>query len=186
MKLYGLDLSNVKLASKERYPSYVPLHYRAYLRLRKSWRQPLGRIAERVAKRQVPSGVLPDGPGAWSAHKYSQLPHPRGHINKAAYWVDEDLREPDIKKLADAIEALKAQLTEKKLRFTNTAATFLSRMFYPRSERDKLWENAWVLRHAPVEKGMRVMDVGGASTPFSFYLASCGASVDILDNDWNN
>ncbi len=186
MKLYGLDLSHIKLASKERYPSYVPLHYRAYLRLRKSWRQPMGRLAERIAKRQAPAGVLPDGPGLWSTPKASNVPHPRGHINKAAYWVEEDLSEPDIKRLADGIEAVKAELTGKSLRFTNTAATFLSRMFYPRSERDKLWENAWALRHAPLERGMRVMDVGGASTPFSFYLASRGASVAILDNDWNN
>lgn len=186
MKIAGLDFSNVKFAPKERYPSYVPLHYRAFLRLRKSWRQPSIRLAEQAARKKTPAGVTADGPGVWAASRHADVPHPRGHINKAAYWVEEDLREREIAKLTGGIESLKSELNGRKLRFTNTAATFLPRMFYPRSERDKLWENAWVLRHAPIEKGMRAMDIGGASTPFSFYLASRGASVAIIDNDWNN
>ena len=84
------------------------------------------------------------------------------------------------------IEALKKELSDRQLRYTNTAATFLPRMFYPRSEHTKLWESVWTIYHSQVHKGHRVLDVGGASTPFSFYLASLGCSVSVLDNDWNN
>ena len=33
---------------------------------------------------------------------------------------------------------------------------------------------------------MSVLDIGGASTPFSFYLADLGCTVKIVDNDWGN
>ena len=50
-------------------------------------------------------------------------------------------------------------------------------------EIDALWEDAWLIRHAHVEPGYTVLDVGGASTTFSFYLASLGCHVVIVDND---
>ena len=84
------------------------------------------------------------------------------------------------------MNALKDTLRAKGLAFTNTAGTFLSRMFYPRSEKTKLWENVWIINHSDIRSGMKVLDIGGASTAFSFYLASLGCFVSVVDNDWGN
>jgi 2-polyprenyl-3-methyl-5-hydroxy-6-metoxy-1,4-benzoquinol methylase len=48
----------------------------------------------------------------------------------------------------------------------------------------KLWENAWILTHADVKPESRILDAGGASTIFSFYLASKGCEVCVIDSDW--
>lgn len=113
-------------------------------------------------------------------------PNPPGAINKCVRWLEEDLARPDIKAIADQLVALKAELTRRGLRFTNTAGNFLAREYHADYERGKLWENAWVFRHSGVEAGETVLDVGGASTIFSFYLASLGCRVDVVDNDWSN
>lgn len=172
--------------NKERYPSYVPYPYRLFLKLRKVYRQVSVRQAEAAARRKPPEGIIPDGEARWPQLNGKLPPNPPQAINKSAVWIDEDLARPELKNLADAVEALKETLKAKGLRFTNTAATFLPRMFYPRSERTKLWENVWTFYHSGVKAGHRVLDVGGASTPFSFYLGSMGCAVSVLDNDWGN
>jgi len=43
-----------------------------------------------------------------------------------------------------------------------------------------------VIRHAGIASGQTVLDVGGASTIFSFYVASRGCQVVVVDNDWAN
>ncbi len=172
--------------NKERTPACVPWHYRVFLKLRKSYRQMSVRLAESAARRKLPDGILPDGEeGNWVESK-DPMPNPAKAINKSAFWLEEDMAEPELRLITQKIEALKEELGSKRLKFTNTAATFLPRMFYPRSERTKLWENVWTIHHSVVRSGHRVLDVGGASTPFSFFLAKMGCSVTVLDNDWGN
>ncbi len=127
-----------------------------------------------------------DGDGSWLSVRKDSFSNPVGFINKSAVWIEEDMVQPDLKAVAQQIEALKEELKSKRFRFTNTAATFLPRMFYPRSEFTKLWENIWTIFHSGVKNGHHVLDVGGASTPFSFFLARLGCSVRVLDNDWGN
>jgi 2-polyprenyl-3-methyl-5-hydroxy-6-metoxy-1,4-benzoquinol methylase len=43
------------------------------------------------------------------------------------------------------------------------------------------WEIAWVWRNAPLHPGDRVLDLGGASSLFSFFLASQGVDVTTVD-----
>lgn len=144
------------------------------------------RRAERLARKKLPAGVEPDGAGIWYDMEKNGLPDMRFAVNKCARWLEEDLTRRELAVLVQDIEALKQEMREKNVRFTNTAATFLSRMFYPRSERTKLWENVWTIHHSGVRPGHRALDVGGASTPFSFYLAKMGCAVTVLDNDWGN
>ena len=143
------------------------------------------RLAESGARRKKPQGITEDGAGYWVASG-SIISNPSTAINKSAVWLEEDMVKPELRSLAEKMEAMKDKLRSRELRFTNTAATFLSRMFYPRSERTKLWENVWTIHHSGVKSGHRVLDVGGASTPFSFYLAGMGCSTAVLDNDWGN
>ena len=171
---------------KERYPAYVPGHYRLFTKIRKVMRQASVRRAESQARTTPPSGILPDGPAVWTPGPSSVIPNPKQAMNKGAFWMEEDLADAKIGSIVEAIEELKKHLKEKDLRYTNTAATFLPRMFYPRSERTKLWENAWSVYGSGVRSGDRILDVGGASTPFSFYLAELGCDVSVLDNDWGN
>jgi len=170
----------------ERYPYYVPKYYRAFLKIRKLYRQGQVRLCERAAERKGPTGIVPDGEGTFREAKNGSLGNPKQDINKSFFWLDEDMDQPEIKAVADKINALKEDLQNKKLCFTTTAATFLTRMFYERSERVKLWENAWTIYHSGVNPNDRVLDIGGASTIFSFYLASMGCSVAAVDNDWGN
>lgn len=172
----------MKDPARERYPGYVPRSYRAFLRVRKLYRQTAIRLQERLAARQAtsiteePMALVTDG----------AVSNPPGAINKCVRWMEEDLARPDIKAIVDQLVALKAELTRRGLRFTNTAGNFLAREYHPEHERGKLWENAWVVRHSGVQAGEAVLDVGGASTIFSCYLAGLGCRVDIVDNDWSN
>jgi 2-polyprenyl-3-methyl-5-hydroxy-6-metoxy-1,4-benzoquinol methylase len=176
----------MKGEKKDRYPSYIPQHYRLFLMARKVYRQTMVRQAERAARRRGPQGIIPDGPGNWVEPEDGQIPNPKHAINKSALWLDEDLEQTGVKEVAQRIETLKEDLKQKKLSFSTTAGTFLPRMYFPHTERAKLWENAWNIHHSGVQRGHRVLDVGGASTIFSFYLASMGCSVAVVDNDWNN
>lgn len=170
----------------KRYPSYLPAYYKVFLKLRKIYRQTMVRLSEGKARRKGPVGIVPDGEACWYEGDQESIPNPKGAINKSAMWLDEDMKIPGVKVVAQRIEALKQELDNKELCFTTTAATFLKRMFYERTERTKLWENAWTVYHSGVKAGDRVLDVGGASTIFSFYLASMGCAVVVVDNDWNN
>ncbi|MFQ5428838.1 MAG: class I SAM-dependent methyltransferase [Phycisphaerae bacterium] len=46
-----------------------------------------------------------------------------------------------------------------------------------------LWEIAWLAAHTPVRPGARVLDMGGAGSLFSCYLASRGIEVHAIDLD---
>ena len=163
----------------------MPSSYRAFLRWRKFCRQTLVRVHERAAKRRPLDPLLADG-DAHFPPTGRPAPNPVEAVNKCARWFEEDLRRPDVKAVADGILALKSELTRRGLRYTNTAGNFLPREYKAQYEPGKLWENAWVTRHSGVGPGHRVLDIGGASTIFSFYLASLGCDVTVLDNDWSN
>jgi hypothetical protein len=46
-----------------------------------------------------------------------------------------------------------------------------------------LWEIAWLVAHTPLRPGQRVLDMGGAGSLFSCYLASRGCEVHAIDLD---
>ena len=175
----------MKDRARDRIPAYLPLSSRAFLRLRKLYRQTMTRAQERAAAQRPFDPLLADGESTLRSFDRSPQNSPEA-INKCARWLAEDLARPEIKAVADQINALKAELTRRGLRFTNTAGNFLRREYDPRFEPGKLWENAWLIRHSGVQTGQTVLDVGGASTMFSFYVASLRCHVVVVDNDWAN
>jgi SAM-dependent methyltransferase len=175
-----------KKSDPERVPAYVPWPYKVFLNIRKALRQSGARIAEKRFRAEGNPMLEPDGPAVWTPAAQALGTNPAQTGNKGCWWLDEDLARPELAQIANAIEGVKKSLKDKELRFTNTAATFLPRMFYPRSERSKLWENSLAVHHSGLKDGERVLDIGGASTPFSFYLASRSCDVAVLDNDWAN
>jgi len=46
-----------------------------------------------------------------------------------------------------------------------------------------LWQIAWIIAHTPLRSGGRVLDMGGAGSLFSCYLASRGSDVHSIDLD---
>lgn len=176
----------MKDSARERYPSYLPPLNRLTLRIRKIQRQSAVRLEEAQAAKQPLDPLHSDGKQRDRVLAPARLPNPPTAINKCAYWYEEDLARPDVKIVADKFLSLKTQLSEKGLRFTNTAGNFLAREYHAETERGKLWENAWVARHAQLSAGQKMADIGGASTLFSFYLASIGCDVTVIDNDWAN
>ncbi len=173
----------MKDSFKDRYPAYLPAVYQVGLLARKVYRQSLVRFQESKAKKQQIDPLLLDGKLELSSAVSNPL---KGVINKCAYWYEEDLNRLEIKTVVDQMLALKQELSRRGLRFTNTAGNFLLREYHAETRRGKLWENAWVAHHAGLQSGQRVADIGGASTFFSFYLASLGCDVTVIDNDWAN
>lgn len=171
---------------RERFPSSISWPARARLQLRKVCRQTLTRWQERAAAGRPPDPLLEDGEPAEPPGERVFAANPRDAITKCARWLEDDLQRPDIRAIADQLRALRAELTAKGLRFTNTAGNFLAREYHHETEEGKLWEDAWLIRHALVVPEHRVLDVGGASTIFSFFLASLGCRVAVVDNDWAN
>lgn len=171
---------------KDVYPSYLPFYYFCFLRIRKAYRQHMTRQGERAAKRAGPQGIVPDGNGRWSQPVNGKIANPVNHINRSALWMDDDLNLPQIKEITQGIEQIKKDLTAKGLKYTATAASFIPRMYTDYSEKKNSWENAWCFLHSGTKPGERILDIGGASTAFNFYLAGLGCSVAIIDNDWNN
>ena len=176
----------MKDRARDRIPACVPWHYRAYLQTRKLYRQSRVRIEEAMAARRAPDGLHEDGESVGRLDDGASVPNPREAINKCWRWWEEDLERAEIRPILEEFQALKAELNGRGLRFTNTAGTFLPRLYHPETERGKLWENTWMIRHAGVAPGQTVLDVGGASTIFSFYLAHRGCRVAVVDNDWSN
>ncbi|MBI2105121.1 MAG: class I SAM-dependent methyltransferase [Candidatus Omnitrophica bacterium] len=171
---------------RDRFPSYIPWRWRLLLQLRKVCRQSLTRWQEQAAAARPPDPLLDDGEPAEPIGERAFAPNPREALTKCAQWHEEDLQRPDLKAVADQLNALRAELTAQRLRFTNTAGTFLAREYHPRFESGKLWEAAWTILHSRVAPAHEVLDIGGASSLFSFYLASLGCRVTVLDNDWAN
>ena len=176
----------MKDPARDRFPSYLPLWYRTFLYARKVYRQTAVRLAESAAAKRPLDPLLADEDGIQAVSGSRQAVNPSGVLTKCGRWFEEDLRQPAVQVVAERILALQAHLESRELRYTNTAGNFLRRQYHPDSEYGKLWENAWVLAHAAVAPGQRALDVGGASTIFSFYLASLGCDTVVVDNDWAN
>src|SRR3989338_8139391 len=147
---------------------YRRLHHRAFLQIRKLRRQAAVRAAEKAVRLDGRSHIMPDGKACFTPRPQGAIPNPRSFINKSDLWMEEDFTAPEVAAIVQGIERLKKELSSKGLKFTNTAATFLPRMFYPRSERSKLWENAWTIAHAGVKAGQRGLDIGGGAGPGFF------------------
>ncbi|MFH0826961.1 MAG: class I SAM-dependent methyltransferase [Candidatus Omnitrophota bacterium] len=81
---------------------------------------------------------------------------------------------------------LKIQLNAKHLRYCSPAGTFNPNTYTESAEKIKTWENAWAICHSSIRPKDMVLDLGGASTLLSFYLASIKCRVRIIDNDWGN
>lgn len=168
------------------YPQYLPFYYFWYLLIRKAIRQGNLRLHRKFKSHKGPVGIVDDGEGCWYRNNKNGTPNPVDAINKGAFWMEEDLARDDVKGIVVGIEEIKETLKSKKLLYTTTAASFVDRLYSEEKERKNSWENAWVFIHSEVKPEHKVLDIGGASTAFNFYLASVGCSVRIIDNDWNN
>jgi len=160
-------------------PRCVPLTYRLYLLSKK-----LQRSCAKLGRRK--KAVVASGPP--KEETFVRAPRlgwaSRPVINKTVISIDEDLDRLAVRPVVEDLGRLKALLDEKGLRSTSAAGSFKAKDFIPAKERNKLWENAWLLAHAPPAASDKVLDIGGASTLFSFYLAWKGATVSVVDNDW--
>ena len=171
--------------AKKKYPRYLPLSYLIFLIIRKAYRQSLVRILERRARRRGPQGIVPDGDAIWP-QPGSDFPDQGNAINKSARWIDEDMRAPAMKSIFHGFELLKKEMEKRGLEYCSPAGIFKATTYLERTERTKNWENCWMIAHSGVRERKRVLDLGGASTIFVFYLASMGCDVDVVDNDWGN
>ena len=83
------------------------------------------------------------------------------------------------------IERLISDLDSRGLKYTTYQAEFntgwgIDNIWLKR----KLWEMSHMIKNSGVGKGQRVLDCGGASSVFSFYLAFKGCLVETVDIDW--
>jgi len=167
-------------------PPYIPFSYRQFLVLRKVYRQSRARLAEMVAKKLKPENIIPDGTGVWPSEGYWFIADNPAAINKCARWIDEDLSREAMRSVRNRMNELKKTLKSKRLSFCSPAGTFVPETYLESTQRRKDWENYWIIAHSGVKKGDQVLDIGGASTLFAFYLAGLGCQVNVIDNDWGN
>jgi SAM-dependent methyltransferase len=102
--------------------------------------------------------------------------------NKAACYLIQDFMQLGVAAVTAEIDRLKHDLRQKNLQFTSWMGDFENQR--DDAETCKLWENAWMVAKSGVSANSRVLDAGGASTIFSFYLASKGCEVSVIDIDW--
>lgn len=160
-------------------PGYVPFYYRVYLMFLKLRRSLTHRRSNTDATAILPVDRIDD-----TARTLVLGARQEPLINKTYSHIEADLKTDKCRAITDEIDALKDDLHAKGLRFTSAAGSFKSKDFVPARERNKLWENIWILAHADAKKGDAILDLGGASTILSYYLASIGNSVVCVDNDW--
>lgn len=161
-------------------PIYIPFYYRVYL----LWRKMLHSIKGRLLKYRhcgIPKEDIYDESNRMFSIGEKKTPV----INKTFSNIDIDLGGEDIKLVVSQLRELKNILTSKGLRFTSPAGTFKSKDYIPYTELKKMWENAWVLACLCPKAQETVLDLGGASTILSFYLASKGCRTYCIDNDYS-
>lgn len=161
-------------------PGYVPLYYRLYL---------LGcKLMKSVKRRLIPS-LEGESPGE-DVKEVSGIVELGGStspfINKTLTDIDNDMQKSEVVEAAQKIHQLEELLRSKKLKFTTPAGTFKMKDYTPLNERTKLWENAWMFANSKMKDEHVVLDIGGASTIFSFLLAHMGCEIHVIDNDWGN
>ncbi|QAT17007.1 hypothetical protein BU251_04290 [Candidatus Velamenicoccus archaeovorus] len=159
-------------------PRCVPLTYRLYL-LAVKWTRSL---AKRIPRKK--SGAITKTQEETFMQEACLGPAKIPVINKTFMERETDLAETRTHALALALEDLRTRLQTSGLRCTSAAGSFKAKDFISEKERNKLWENAWILTHAMPQATDIVLDLGGASTVFSFYVASLGCSTHVLDYDW--
>lgn len=98
-----------------------------------------------------------------------------------------DLKDATYAEIVKEIEVLMRDLSGKGLQFTTYQAEFgtgwgQDNLWLTR----KFWEMCTVIANSDLKPGLRILDCGGASTIFSFYLASKGFDVYTADIDWRN
>lgn len=160
-------------------PAGVPLYYRIYLLLCKSTRS----IKRQFVKEKYHNLIEKDVFNT-SNHLLRIGETKAPLINKTFTDFKIDLERDDVDSIVSEISKLKNNLSSKGLRFTSAAGSFKSKDYVPDKELIKTWENAWILTHAVPQCKDTVLDLGGASTIFSFYLGSRGCRVYCIDNDW--
>lgn len=175
----------MKKPKHQQFPGYLPFYYKLFCMIRKFKRQTFVRLNEQKARRTGPKDIIPDGNSDLIFPAGTVKDNPKKVINKCGVWMDEDLSVPLVKKAAGEIESVKELLRSKGLRYTSAAGMFIDRTYTPDSEKRKLWENSWIASHSQLLPGLKVLDIGGASTAFVFYLANLGCSVKVIDNDWS-
>ncbi len=113
-----------------------------------------------------------------------------------------DLTTPESKKIITELSVLIKNIKDKGLKISSWAGAFdlkgeenceevLNRGFNYKAVEGAAddinfpwflyWEIAWVVHHAGFEKGHNILDLGGSSSLFSFYLASKGYDVTTID-----
>ncbi|MFA5038995.1 MAG: class I SAM-dependent methyltransferase [Candidatus Omnitrophota bacterium] len=165
------------LFSDDIVPPYIPLTYRFYLlfsKLRDS-------LFKRLTTRKRQTAVIFPAPAFASEVSLGEVSGPL--VNKSIMSQDEDLATAASQTYAESLASLRRSLQDSGLRATNSAGNFKQKDFRPEPERRKLWENTFVLAHACPGPADTVLDLGGASTLFSFYLASLGCQTHVLDYD---
>lgn len=106
-----------------------------------------------------------------------------GTINKTLDLTD--VEKTEYRAVCDKIEKVIADLDSRGLKYTTYQAEFSTgwgegNIWFKR----KLWEMSHIAVNSGVRKGHRVLDCGGASSIFSFFLASNGCFVETVDIDW--
>lgn len=174
---------------RKKIPSYLSPQCKFSLGVRKFYRQTTTRFQEFLDRDKIDRGEL-----LLKTHSHSIVAdhpskkNPEGmRINKSGKDFLEDLREERTQTISQEILSLNKELNQRGLRYVNAAGNFLSWLYDPNfQESNKMWEYCWMIRHSKIKSPAKILDVGGASTLFSFYLASKGCEVAIIDNDWAN
>jgi len=160
-------------------PACVPLYYRIYL----LWRK-LPRSIKGLFSKDGRAGAVTQGINAETDRSLTVGEVKTPLINKTFSRLQDDLEREDVKAVAQEIARLQNLLASKELRFTSAAGSFKSKDYVARKERNKLWENSWVLAHVTPQAQETVLDLGGASSIISFYLGQKGCRTYCVDNDW--
>lgn len=162
-------------------PACVPLYYRLYLLLAKLRRSLTGRLSSQgkeTLKAASPDNII------HGAIAFGDRREPLW--NKTVMSREADFQAAGINKKVEELKQLEGLLATKNLRTTSAAGSFKKKDFSLRGAQNKLWENAWLLAIAQPKAGAKVLDLGGASTIFSFALAARGCRVSVVDNDWGS
>jgi ubiquinone/menaquinone biosynthesis C-methylase UbiE len=160
-------------------PACVPLHYRVYL----LWRKLPRSVKKLFSKDRRTDGIMRDIlAGADRSLTVGEATAPV--INKTFSHLQNDMERADVKAIAAELVRLQESLRSKGLQFTSAAGSFKSKDYVAHKEQNKMWENTWILAHALPSPQETVLDLGGASTIFSFYLGERGCRTYCVDNDW--
>lgn len=160
-------------------PAYVPFYYRIYLLWRKLLRSIKGRLAKEKYQNLARQEILNASNQILSLGE-TKTPL----INKTFSNLKIDLEREDVKATVFELQELQNNLASKELKFTSAAGSFKAKDYIPSKELNKMWENAWILVNTRPGPKDIVLDLGGASAIFSFYLGSKGCGVYCIDNDW--